>query len=164
MATEIGDGVCVHRKGKGGIGGGGETARLLEGGEHVCSCIISYVSPPSPESRRDQRVCMLYLAAGAAKERQIGGSSRGGGGGEEGRRKEGEKIWNTSSYSSPDPRYGRVSAQARRKKEEGRARMELPGLERITCRSAGDMHLGAKFVSRRCDSIWNQGSRVLCNN
>ncbi len=108
-------------------------------------------------------VCCTFCSWGRERKADWGIVERGGGG-EEGRRKEGEKIWNTSSYSSPDPRYGRVSAQARRKKEEGRARMELPGLERITCRSAGDMQGGAKFVSRRCDSIWDQGSRVLCNN
>ena len=162
--------VCIAKEREGSEGE--EKQRDCSRGESTyvaASSLMPLPLLPSRVERRgnaynDQRVCMLYLLQLGPRKKGRLGDRREGGGGEEGRRKEGEKIWNTSSYSSPDPRYGRVSAQARRKKEEGRARMELPGLERITCRSAGDMHLGAKFVSRRCDSIWNQGSRVLCNN
>ncbi len=81
--------VCIATE-RGGSGGG-ETARLLEGGEHVCSCIISYASPPSPESRGEgmptttnARVCCT-LQLGPRKKgrlgdrREDGGTKKGGG-------------------------------------------------------------------------------------
>ena len=82
--------LCASQR-KGRDRGGGETARLLEGGEHVCSCIISYASPPSPESRGEgmptttnARVCCT-LQLGPRKKgrlgdrREDGGKKKGGG-------------------------------------------------------------------------------------
>ncbi len=156
--------VCIATEREGS--GGEEKQRDCSRGESTYVAASSLMPLPLLQSREERecvqrptRVYVVPCSWGRERKADWGIVEREEG---EGRRKEGEEIWNTSSYSSPDPRYGPVSAQA--KERGGTDPYGIAGPRANYVHTYRDMQGGAKFVSRRCDNIWDQGSRVLCNN